>query len=117
MGCRLFDISPKGAVPVMKDLEKDKWLAGELIASPAETHSPVKSPERGLHVPQHVSDLASNGLTCVYLQWSLPRVSHALRVSAQCSAVERVDSGDIVDYLEDRFPEVPLGKQDAEPHV
>ncbi|CAL5221318.1 g3490 [Coccomyxa viridis] len=50
----LFDISPKGAVPVMKDLENDKWIA---------------------------------------------------------------DSGDIVDYLEDKFPEVPLGKQDARPHV
>ena len=28
--CRLFDISPKGSVPVMKDLEKDKWVAGGL---------------------------------------------------------------------------------------
>ena len=25
---RLFEISPKGAVPVMKDLENDKWVAG-----------------------------------------------------------------------------------------
>lgn len=25
---RLFDVSPKGSVPVIKDLEQDKWVAG-----------------------------------------------------------------------------------------
>ncbi|CAK0781401.1 hypothetical protein CVIRNUC_005364 [Coccomyxa viridis] len=50
----LFDISSKGAVPVMKDLQNDKWIA---------------------------------------------------------------DSGDIVDYLEDKFTELPLGKQNSPPHV
>ena len=27
------------------------------------------------------------------------------------------DSGDIVDYLEDKFTELPLGKQNSPPHV
>ncbi|CAL8468489.1 g8029 [Coccomyxa elongata] len=50
----LFDVNPKGSVPVIHDLEADKWVP---------------------------------------------------------------DSSEIVDYLEDRFPDPSLGKHDAPPHV
>ena len=26
--CRLFDINPKGSVPIIHDLEKDTWVPG-----------------------------------------------------------------------------------------
>ena len=74
----------------------------------------------GLQVEPQCSQARPSTVTVLRL---LMTAVHSIPTCLQCVSRGALcwsrcaDSGDIVDYLEDKFTELPLGKQNSPPHV